>query len=624
MEIGPEKLALHLRQRKPQSSLASKVTLFGIGRLSAATGLVILAVLLWGSGSGHFNPLMPGLVAALAVFLLPILLAAVYLGARLGLLGLTEFICGLAFLPMSIIGGAGARQQTFHMLAMICSGQGRFKEALKHYRNDQITHNIFANQHATAWNNRDRLPELLARLGRTEEAWALAKHNVEQAKNSLNDIVSPPTITNLQCTLIVAAQILDQSGQSDQAGPYLEEAYAMSDWAEAPYNAILLALYARGLESMQALRYEEAIQYFKQCGDDILATRKASGSNIAAGSRNSELLGFSQTRLFQCYLKCGQKDKLKDVLELVAKENRSEPVASVDKVSLDFIEADYKMSQGHPGQALAILEKTIITLSKSDAQVDQLLVAALQKYEETLSASGKEPEAKMIGESVEHLIRQKPQQEKNPRALLMPLGLARLPDLSLTRNIANRSVIFFIAIFGYAIINYIFHRGQFDLGVWSLFSAIALLLCARSVWEQVRQRKANFFAQQALATGQALDVVLEPEGQMLPGVAMKNCRIAEGPAQLLGRKLEIDISNNLVYASQAIQTMRDSQSNREVKGIQGTPGTTASPRGHSNPASQPAQNTKIKARLYQCQTSGKVLAIETLGRVLIVKKEHTL
>jgi tetratricopeptide (TPR) repeat protein len=577
--------------------------------------MLFFLLVLWGSGSSHFNLLLPYMAAGLGLILLPFLLLAMYQGVRLGLFGLVEFMCGLSYVPMGALGGLPFHRRTFHTLALIYSGVGRFQESLKYFQRQEFNKNVFDKSNSSPWNERNRLPELLDRLGRNEEAWAFAKQNVERSRRDLQDIDCPPVRENLQCDLIVAALVLSQSGHGDEAEPYLEEACTLGSsidigtnqfaYDQAQGQAQILALYARGLLGVQRLNYEEAIAALEQCGEAILEMRqsakslalKSLASESLSAKRNSELLASSQTLLGQCYLKSGQdphqlQDKLKAVCTIVAKENSAEPPTSVDKINLNMVEVDYKISQGQSTDALVILEKTIFTLARSDAQYDQIFVDVTKKYKGLLLALDRLDDAEAIGHSLDQLISQKPAPRQSNTPLLLPTDKVRLPDLAATKKIVNRSVILFLGVLGYVITMAIFDNSKFQLGIemWLLFLGLALIFCGRTVIDQIQLRKANFYAAQAIEQGQAIEVVLKPEGQVLPGMSLKNCRIEEGPADLQDRMFEIGISANLIYASQASDAL---------------------------------VNRKIKARVYQSEKTGKVLAIETLGRVLTVKKEHT-
>src|ERR1700679_2209738 len=119
-----ERLALCLAERKPRRSLPQALTLFNIGRASTAAFMLFFLLLLWGSGSSHFNLLLPYMAAGLGLILVPFLLLALYQGVRLGLFGLVEFMCGLSYVPMGALGGLPFHRRTFHLLALIYSGVG--------------------------------------------------------------------------------------------------------------------------------------------------------------------------------------------------------------------------------------------------------------------------------------------------------------------------------------------------------------------------------------------------------------------------------------------------------------------------------------------------------------------
>jgi tetratricopeptide (TPR) repeat protein len=262
----------------------------------------------------------------ISILLLPLLLLALIQGARLGLFGLAEFICGLCYMPAKMLGSSG---RSMYLLGLLYSGMGRFDEALKCFRRSENNDNIFDKINSSPWNERHRLPELLARLGRSEEAWALAKHNVEQARRDFADIDCMPVREKLQCDLIVAAAVLSQSGQGETGGQYLEEACTLgkaTDPAEkiltehnsskqkdrppAPSHSEILALYAKGLLNVQMQSYQEGIAALEQCCRAILERREADKGR--AGPLNSELLGFCRTLLGQCYLKSGQPANLEE------------------------------------------------------------------------------------------------------------------------------------------------------------------------------------------------------------------------------------------------------------------------------------------------------------------------
>lgn len=590
-----ERLALYVRRSRLKHSLPALLSLFNIGKLSAAVVAVFVVLLFWMSGLAYIGNLVRIAAAGLSFILVPFLLVALLRGLRLGLFGVVEFIAGLSYLPVKLMGDLDLQRRNLHLLALIYSAQGRFKNALKYFLADETSHNVFFGKLTSPWTERRRLPELLLRLGRKEEAWAFAQYNVQGDRRDGRDIDCPRVRENLQSDLIVAACVLAESGQTDQACQYLEEAVALAAPNEMMTQSHtttnlkspseLQALYALGLLESWRGHYDLAIDALEQCGTAIFDIRKAAVR--LPGAHNGELLGFSQNLLGQCYLLTGRLDRLDKIIDVSTKENRLEPPSSADKLTVYLLEADYKMALGQGSEAILLLEKTIVALSTSDAHYDRLMLEALQKYQKALVMTGRDDDAKDIAHLIEHLTSLETEEKETTIPLIAPSTRGRQPDLAATKQTSNQSVLAFIALFGYTVINLVFNGAAFAATPWIALTALALVVCLRHVFEQVRLRKANFFAAQAIDKIQATEVVLKPEGQLLPGIIFKTCRIVEGPADLVGRLLEMDVSNNLIYASQACSA---------------------------------APKSMIRARLYQSDGGGKILAIETLGRVLTVKE----
>ncbi len=615
------------------------VTLFRLGRLSTAVALVLIGILLWGAGLATAGSVWPAIAVVTALVVLPLLLTVLLLCHRLGLYGIAEYFCGVAHWPMSVIGGNDVVQRNYHGVALIYSGSGRFEEASKYFKTALPSLNLHENEPTAPFNMRNRLPELYARMGRSDEAVALAQTEIESARRNLQDLPSPTNTANLQRSLISAAIVVEQCGQGDKIEAFLAEAHSLSlseetqkslrlpaspagcagDQAVTPAvvtsasdissqsgsmppaqapskkdskagqktisinHTEILALHARGYLLWQKQDYEQAINSLEQCRDAILDSRQSVDNTF--GKNNSELLGFNQRLLSQCYLKAGQTAKLEEAWQLLARENQNEPLASTDRIILDLTAADLKMSQGKGPEALAILEKTISVLTATGSTYDRHLAQALGQYQRTLQQLGRDQDAQAIESAIASLEKNTGVKNIDAASLPPPRPKALLPDLRMTRLYANRAATFFLFMIAFTIFKVLTTHEHFDYGPSLVILIFAAYLSARAIWEQSQLRKANFFADLALQKGKAIDVVIKPIGQNKPGTIFNKCQIIEGPDDLRNRELLLNINNNLIHIGKACGQV---------------------------------QEASLKARLYQDTSSGQVLAIETLGRVLTV------
>jgi|GEM_PF-3232838 len=597
------KLAEQLLIRQPKRALPQTLTMYNIGKVSGGLFLVFALVLLWGVSTTNYIGYFSSALACLALVVVPLLFGGILLGLRAGLLNLVEFMCGLAVIPSNMLGGAYQSGRSYQTLALIYSGTGRFNEALKFFQYHENNFNPFETNATSPWNERHRVPELLSRMGREQEAHRCALRNVERSRKDLADFDCLQLRQTLQCDLIVAAMVAKDCGKLEEAIAFLEEASAthseFTDQLSAPAATApqtkeflldsqtrLLKLHADGLLHMYQERFAQAIDCFSECSRNIKEMRN---STAFSHLRNSELLGFTQYYLGQCYFKSGQADQVPQVLGVMESENKYEPPTSVDKLLVEFTRADYKISQGKTEEALAILDAVIEKISATQAAFDRYLLESVSRYQAILEATDQKPEAAKLAAAIVHLNASPilPAGKNTIQTLeekLLPAP--KLPDVNATARMANRAVFLFLAVLGYTIVTAVMHPEKLDVGSWGALCCITLFLAAVQICDQVNNRRGRALAAQALQRGDYIDVVVSPRTTAL-GSGMSSCTVDEGPSDLVGRKLELAISGNLIYASQAAQ---------------------AAPRG------------KIKARLYKQEDSKRVLAIETLGRVLTVKK----
>jgi len=587
-EEQSQKLAHNLLTRQPQRALPQALTMFNIGKVSGGLLVVFALVLLWGLSTSNYLGYASTTLTFFALILVPLLFGGILLGVRVGLLNLVEFFCGLTVMPTNMLGGVYQGGRSYQTLALIYSGCGRFNEALKFFRYHENNFNPFDLNSSSPWNERHRVPELLCRMGLDEEAQDCARRNVERAEKDLADFDCLPFRQTLHCDLIVAAMVARDCDQSQQAVHYLERASSSADKLETDTQTRLLMLHADGLLHMYQGRFDEAIQPFKDCCRTIMETRN---SPALAHTRNSELLGYTQYYLGQCYFKTGQHDKLPTVLSALEGENKYEPPTSVDKLMLDFTRADYKVSQGKTDEALAILAETIYKISHTQAHFDRYLIEAVKRYQALMEGDNHNQAAEEIKSAIVHLSTsqnlitgKKQLSPEQPQATLLPAP--KLPDVRATGRMANRAVFLFLAVLGYTVVAALTHPDSFNVGGWGILCCMTLLLAAIQIKDQVNNRRCRALAAEALQRGGSVEVVVSPQSSIL-GAAMVSCVVDEGPPELVGRKLEMTLNNNLIYASQAAQ---------------------AAPKG------------KIKARLYQEPGGKRILAIETMGRILTVKK----
>ncbi|MBS2009093.1 MAG: hypothetical protein JST01_18720 [Cyanobacteria bacterium SZAS TMP-1] len=590
------KLAEDLLQRKPRKPFPRALSLLNIGRVTGATLTGVALVLLCAAASANFKFYLLSTLSGLAFVLVPFLFLGILVGLRMGLLGLAEFLCGLAAFPSNALGGPNHVNRSYHTVAFIYSGCGRHQEALKYFGYHESNHNPFDQAQTSPWNERHRLPELLCRMGRDVEALRQAANNIARGRKDLDDFDCAALRQSLQSDLIGGALVAQDCGENNLAEQYLQQACDLYDESEhSNSQGRVLNLFAAGLLRLQQGHYAEGAEKFQACCSDIIELRKSDALNQV---QNSELMGFSTFYLAQCYYQDGQWQKMPEAIKTQQKENQFEPPASVDKVMLEFSRADYQTASGNFPEALQILEKLIRTLSASEAHFDRFLQQATRRYQEVLLAAGKVEEATRIAVALEKMSEQKqlllaPVHESTPaiqsQSIASPVPPARLPDLGATRRIANRSVLFFLAVLGYTLVGAVsaaLHHSQFSIGLWGTLCLVSLVIAALHVRDQVHNRRNKALAAEALARGESVDIVVKPAQSALSGANMINCTIEEGPAELIGRKLELSISNNLIYATEA---------SRAISG------------------------GKLKARLYKHPDSTKLLAIETLGRVLTVK-----
>jgi hypothetical protein len=111
-------------------------------------------------------------------------------------------------------------------------------------------------------------------------------------------------------------------------------------------------------------------------------------------------------------------------------------------------------------------------------------------------------------------------------------------------------------------------------------------MAVTNVKKHISNRRARYFIEQALKTNRPETITLEIASSSHASTILKRCKIKSGPADCLGRDLDFHFSEDLLYTSGACRISKSSE---------------------------------LKARLHRHPQSGEVLAVETLGRVLIVQ-----
>ncbi|MBU6453279.1 MAG: hypothetical protein KGS72_15965 [Cyanobacteria bacterium REEB67] len=582
----------------------SLVSLFNIGRLTSISAALFTFFLIYHRSGALLAHQTLFISAGLAVIFLPILLASIIFGARLGLFGAAEFFCGLAYLPMGIIGGTTFRERSHQLLALIYSGVGRFDEAIKSMQRHDNSIDIFAPSNSSPWNERRRLPELLARIGQDQRGWQVLQKNLKGDRQAIEDLDCPQFRDQLQCDLISAGSILQMLDRRTEALPYLQEAAAIGDEPACSASAKILGLYAAGLFYFNQDLFQEAQSAFEACSAEVqrqrLQTANVLAGKAARSKEHSEIYARGQIYLGQCYLQNNQTEKVPAVLTTIKDENASEPPAADDSILAAILESDYWLSQNRADTALAILAGKLELLLHSDAKDDRLATLTAKKYQKALQAAGQQEDAERIGQAIEkrQILNSSAKAAEHSTAgdtldadritglKLDAHGQLRLPNLKISRQTSNRSVLFFLVTIAYTIYLWCLHVNTYVSLAATLLCLLALRIAVGNLKKHISNRRARFFVEQTLKHNQSENVTLEIISTANSLTILKNCKIKAGPADCLGRDLDFHFSEDLLYTSGACRINKSSE---------------------------------VKARLHRHPQSGEVLAVETLGRVLIVQ-----